>query len=123
MINSKSLCYSILNDSRLINIIGEDNILDSYPNEVEIFPCVIFLDENQRDVEFADNKPKASSLSYQIHIFTKALDGYPTDSEIAMVVAEIMGDEYFSVSQNRELSDVDDDTKHRVMTFKKNILS
>lgn len=123
MINAKTLYYSILQDERLTDLIGEDNILDAYPEIVETFPCVIFLEENQSDREFADNQPLADELSLSIHIFTKALDGYSTTSEIGLIVANIMRENFFVATQNRELSDVEDSIRHRIMTFRKTILS
>lgn len=123
MINAKSLYYSILQDERLTELVGEDNILDAYPETVETFPCVIFLEENQLDREFADNQPLADELSLTVHIFTKALDGYPTSSEIGLVVATIMRGNFFVATQNREMSDVSDNVRHRVMAFRKVLLS
>lgn len=123
MINAKSLYYSILQDERLTDLVGEDNILDAYPETVETFPCVIFLEENQLDREFADNQPLADELSLTVHIFTKSLDGYPTTSEIGLVVATIMRENFFVATQNREMSDVSDNVRHRVMAFRKVLLS
>ena len=123
MINAKSLYYSILQDERLTELVGEDNILDAYPETVETFPCVIFLEENQLDREFADNQPLADELSLTVHIFTKVLDGYPTSSEIGLVVATIMRENFFVATQNREMSDVSDNVRHRVMAFRKVLLS
>lgn len=123
MINAKSLYYSLLSDSRITDLVGEDNVFDAYPETVETFPCVIFLDANQSDTEFADNLPIADSLELQVHIFTKALDGYATTSEIGLVVATVMRENFFVATQNSELSDVEDNVRHRVMTFRKVLLS
>lgn len=120
MINAKALYYSLLNDERLTDIVSD--IFDAYPETVETFPCVIYLEENQSDIEFADNKPMGDSLSFEVHIFTKALDGFPTTSEIGLIVAEIMMDNYFVCRGNREVADVVDNVRHRVMTFGKFLL-
>lgn len=123
MINTKALYYSLLNDERITALVGADNILDAYPNTVETFPCVIYLDDNQNDIEFADNQPLANDVSVQIHIFTKALADYYTTFEIGSVVATIMAENFFACTQNGEAPDVDDDVRHRVMTFRKVIFS
>lgn len=123
MINLKSLVYKILKDSRITSLISEDNILDAYPNKVETFPCIIFLDSNQNDIEFADNKPLGDNCSVDIHIFTKALGGYSTTSEIGITVAEVFTDNFFACVGNTEVSDPDPNVRHRVMNFRKEILS
>lgn len=120
MINAKKLYYRLLNDERLTSIV--EDIMDAYPDTVETFPCVIYLEENQNDIEFADNLPIADNLSMQVHIFTKALDGYATTSEIGLVVAEIMKENYFVCKGNTEVADVVDNVRHRVMTFGKFVL-
>lgn len=123
MINLKTLIHNILNDSRITSLISEDNILDVYPNEVETYPCIIFLDSNQNDIEFADNKPLGDNCSVEIHIFTKALEGYSTTSEIGIVISEVFKDEFFACVGNTEVADPDPDVRHRVMNFRKGILS
>ena len=123
MINLKSLVYNILNDSRITSLISEDNILDAYPNKIETFPCIIFLDSNQNDIEFADNKPLGDDCSVTIHIFTKALGGYSTTSEIGIVVSEVFKDNFFSCDGNTEVNDPDPNVRHRIMNFRKEILS
>ena len=47
MINAKKLYNTILNDSRITDLVKV--VLDAYPETVETFPCVIYLDENQSD--------------------------------------------------------------------------
>ena len=123
MINTKALYYSLLNDERITALVGNDNIFDAYPNTVETFPCIIYLDENQNDVEFADNQPLANDITVQIHIFTKALENYYTTFEIGSVVARVMAENFFACTQNGESPDPDADVRHRVMTFRKVVLS
>lgn len=115
MINAKAKYYSILNDERLTSIV--EKVLDAYPNTITKFPCVIFLDDNQNDTEFADNEPLADNLSLQVHIFTKALSGYKTTTEIGLVVNTLMKENYFACTSNREVPDSDDKVRHRVMYF------
>lgn len=121
MINAKELYYSILNDERLTSLV--EDIFDSYPETIETFPCVVFQEENQSDIEFADNQPIGDDISVQIHIFTKAIASYPTTSEIGLVINTLMHEYYFSCRTNREVPDVEDNIRHRVMTFGKALLS
>jgi hypothetical protein len=121
MINTKAIYSKLLSDSRLTELISEDNIFSSYPNEVEIFPCVIYVDEEQADEEYSENFPNASRCSVTIHIFSKKLDGYITTSEICVIIAQIMNEDLWNCSQNGEVSDPDPDCEHRVMRFNKSI--
>lgn len=121
MINAKKLYLELLSDSRITDLVSEENILSSYPNEVEIFPCIIFLDENQNDTEYNDNKCGAEDCSVMIHIFSKKLEEYPTISEIGIKIAEVMNEDLWNCSQNGEVSDPDPDVEHRVMVFNKSI--
>lgn len=121
MINAKVLINDLLDDERITTLV--EDVLDFYPNEIETFPCIIFQENGQNDREFADNLPLADDVSYQIHIFTKAIADYPTTSEIGIVVCEVMKENFFTCSNNREVPDVDDNVRHRVMEFRKIILS
>lgn len=121
MINAKKLYSELLSDSRITELVPEENILNAYPDEVEIFPCIVFLDENQTDIEYNDNKVGGSLCSTMIHIFSKKLEGYLTTSEIGIKVAEVMNEDLWYCSQNRETPDPDPDTEHRVMVFSKSI--
>ena len=121
MINAKKLYLELLSDSRITDLVSEENILSSYPNEVEIFPCIIFLDENQNDTEYNDNKCGAEDCSVMIHVFSKKLEEYPTTSEIGIKIAEVMNEDLWNCSQNGEVSDPDPDAEHRVMVFNKSI--
>lgn len=118
MKNLNEIVYGILSgDEAIAGYVGE-NILDAYPNMVENFPCIIFLDANQSDVEFADNKPLADAAEVEIHIFTKALDGFPTATEIGEAVYVAMNENYFVLTGGRGLSDPDPDVRHRIMNFR-----
>lgn len=121
MINAKKIIYNILNDERLTSQVKD--IFDAYPTTVENFPCVIFLDAGQNDIEFADNKPLAVNVDIEVHIFTKALDGYLTTSQIGITVDDIMKENYFICNSNMEVPDVDDNVRHRVMVFRNNFFS
>lgn len=123
MINAKKIYTKLLNDKRITSLVSDEKILNAYPNEIEIYPCIIFLDENQSDAEYCENKPRGSSCSVQIHIFTKKLEGYVTTSDVAEAICEVMNDDLWDCSQNGEVSDPDPDCEHRVMIFNKSIFN
>lgn len=123
MINTKVIYNTLLNDTRITELVDEDNILSSWPNEVETFPCIIFMDENQSDDEYYENMPGASRCSVQIHIFSKKLDGYVTTSEIGVIIAKVMNEDLWNCSQNGEVSDPDPNCEHRVMVFNRSIFN
>jgi len=117
MVNLKKIVYDILNNETIVEM--GLTVLDAYPNEVETFPTVVFMEVNQNDIEFADNKPLANNCEIEVHIFTKAVDGYMTTNEIASVINNAMQENFFIVSSNREVPDSVDDVRHRVMNFRK----
>lgn len=121
MINAKKLYYTLLQDERITEY--TENIFDAYPSTVETFPCVIFLEQSQSDIEFADNLPMANNLTVDIHIFTKALEDYPTTAELAIAINSVMQENFFVCRNNREVPDPDGDVRHRVLTFGKFIFS
>ena len=124
MINAKKIYNTLLNDSRITALVDDDNILSAWPDEeIENFPCIIFMDNNQADDEYNDNKAAASSCSVQIHIFSKKLDGYTSTADIAIAVAEVMNEDLWHCSQNGEVADPDPDAEHRVMSFNKSIFN
>ena len=121
MINAKKLYKKIFSDERITAVIPEDNILNAYPNEVEIFPCIIYLDDNQSDGEYSDNKSGASGCSLMVHIFSKKISGYISTAEVAIKIAEVLNEKLWHCSQNREIGDPDPNTEHRVIVFNKSI--
>ena len=123
MINAKKIYASLLNNERITSLVSDEKILNTYPNEIEIYPCIIFLDENQNDTEYCENKPRANGCSVHIHIFTKKLDGYVTTSDVAEAICEVMNEDLWNCSQNGEVSDPDPDCEHRVMRFNKSIFN
>ena len=122
MINAKKIYNEMLNDSVLVEMVGEDSIMDSYPDEVVKFPCVIFTDSLQADIEFGDNQPHGTECYVDVHIFTKALEGFPTTTEIGLVVNNIFHKNDFYCTSNSELGK-GNGTKHRVMKFKNEFFS
>ena len=123
MINTKVIYNTLLYDTRISELVDEDNILSSWPNEFETFPCIIFLDENQSDDEYYENMPGASRCSIQVHIYTKKIGNYVTTSEIGVIIAKVMNEDLWNCSQNGEVSDPDPDAEHRVMMFNKSIFN
>ena len=121
MINAKAIYNTLLNDERVKAVAKE--IVDAYPSIITKFPCVIFLDAEQSDREFADNLPTVDKLGVEIHIFTKALGTYKTTTEIGLVVADVMKKQFFTCSSNREVPDVEDNIRHRVMYFTREVFS
>lgn len=121
MINAKKLYSDLLSDSRITTLVSDENIFNSYPDTIENFPCIVFIDENQSDVEYNDNKVGGSFCSVGIHIFSKKLEGYLTTSEIGIKVSEVLNEDLWHCSQNMETSDPDPNVEHRVMVFSKSI--
>ena len=121
MINSKEIYANLLSDERIKTVVDENNILNAYPASVENFPCIVFIDENQSDGEYADNKHTADNCSVTIHIFSKKLDEYVTTSEIGVIIANVLNEDLWHCSMNREITDPNPDVEHRVMDFSKSI--
>lgn len=121
MVNAKKIYSQLLSNALITAVVPGDNILNAYPNEIENYPCIVFLDENQSDSEYADNFHTVQRCSVTIHIFSKKLDGYVTTSEISVIIAEVMNADLWHCSQNGEISDPDPDAEHRVMRFEKSI--
>lgn len=122
MINAKKIYNTLLNDSRITALVKPKNILNAYPEIIQNFPCIVFLDEKQKDTEYSDNMPMASTCTVQIHIFSKKVAGFPTTSEIGIKVAEVMNEDWWNCSMNGETPDMIDYIDHRVMRFSKSIL-
>lgn len=121
MINAKKLYKKIFSDERITSVIPGDNILNAYPAEVEIFPCIIYLDENQSDGEYSDNKSGASSCLLTVHIFSKKITGYVSTADVSVIIANVLNEKLWNCSQNKEVGDPDPDTEHRIMMFNKSI--
>ena len=122
MINVKAFYNQLFEDSRITALVPEDNIFNAYPETIETFPALIFVDESQNDIEYADNKSMGSSCSLLVHIYSKKLNGYPTTSQIGIAVAEVMNENWWNCSSNGETAEPVDDVEHRIMRFSKSIL-
>ena len=124
MINAKEYLKGLLNNQEIFAKLGKNGkIYATYPNEVTVFPCIIFSEENQFDTGFSDNFPEGSEVKARIHIYTKTNSGLPTTWEIGEVVYSIFRNDYWSCVYNSEMSDVEDNVRHRVMDFRKEFYS
>ena len=122
--NLKKYYMSLLsNNSALITILGNGKILSAYPQKVTIFPTVIFEDINSSDVAFSDNLPEGTSAQIRIHIFSKTLKGYPKAEDIAEIIRNIFRDDFWAMTNNQDTPDVEDNTKHRIMDFRREFYS
>lgn len=122
--NLKKYYKDLLSGSaELTEIVGEGKILSAYPQEVNIFPLVVYEDQNSRDVEFSDNLPEGTAASVRVHIFTKTLAGYPTTTAIGEAVRRLFRADYWTLGTNQETADVDDSIRHRVMDFTREFYS
>ena len=123
--NLKKYYKTLLSENAdLISILGSvKKITSTYPQEVTIFPLVIFEDMNSADVAFSDNKPEGPSAQVRIHIFSKTVDGFPKVEAIAEIIRAIFREDYWAMTNNTETSDVKDNTKHRVMDFRREFYS
>lgn len=118
--NLKKYCMKLLTGSNeLAALIGENKIMSAYPQNVTVFPSVIFEDIDSRDVAFSDNLPEGTAAQVRIHIFTKSIKGYPKTEDIADIIRMLFRADYWAMTGNTETPDVDDNIKHRVMGFRR----
>jgi hypothetical protein len=110
----------LLNSSQaLISLIGENKIISAYPQEVTVFPCIIFEDVDSRDIAFSDNLPEGTAAQVRIHIFSKSIKGYPKTEDIADIIRMLFRADYWAMTGCTETSEVEDNVKHRVMGFRR----
>ena len=99
------------------------HIISPYPNEVTVFPLVVYEDSDARDTAYSDNLPMGTVARVRVHIFTKTLGGYPTTGTIGDVIRGIFRSENWNCSMNGETADVDDSIRHRIMEFTRSFYS
>lgn len=122
--NLKKYYMDLLSASlELKELIGENKIVSTYPNEVKSFPLVVYEDVNSSDVAFSDNLPEGTSAQVRIHIFSKTISGYPKAETIADVVRSIFRNDFWSMMGNNESPDVEDNIKHRILDFRREFYS
>lgn len=118
MFNVKKYVRKILTDSSdITTIVPATKILSAYPSEVVDFPCIIYEEQGQSDVEFSDNLPNGTRARVRIHIFTKSLDGYATTTTIGKLIHSLFRIDYWTCTLNTEVADTDESVKHRIMDF------
>jgi hypothetical protein len=100
---------------------GITHLSDMRPEVISIFPMVILTDDGQNDREFADNKPKAVKVSIKVDIYTKAIAGAVTTSDIGINIARVLDSMYFTCIGNRETPEPLDSVRHRVMRFSRDL--
>lgn len=122
MFNIKKYVFTQLSGSTALQtLIGSGQVVDMYPNEVNTFPLVVYLESNQSDNEYADNKPETSRASVIVHIFTKSLKGFPTTTAIGIVIGDIFKNLLWHCVSNGETPDPNDSVRHRVMIFSRDL--
>ncbi|MBR5775672.1 MAG: hypothetical protein IKY42_05370 [Bacteroidaceae bacterium] len=121
MINAKAIYNELLNDESILELVEEDSIFDSSPSTIEKFPCICFTDSSQADEEYADNRHTFQRCVAEVHIFTKALEGFPTTSEIGVRIADVFNADWWHCSNSVEVPDPEEDVRHRVMTFSRDV--
>ncbi len=124
MLNVKPWYYSMMTgDTELVTLLGgSDRIRDVRPEVVSIYPAVFYTDESQFDVEYADNRPTASSVRLLLDIYTMVENGYPPADEIALVLARLFGDKMFHCGQNGDVPDPVSGVQHRRMRFSRGVV-
>ena len=104
MINIKPLIYKELQKVA-------DNVTDTYPDDWENVPVVIFLEEQNKPGEWYDDQEKKSHIRYKVDIFDK-----DSTSDLAVKINEI----FASLGLRRtDCQDVPDPShlRHKLMRF------
>ena len=88
-----------------------DNVTDTYPDDWENFPVVIFLEEQNKPGEWYDEKERKSNIRYKVDIFDK-----DSTSSLAVEIDKI----FASLGLRRtDCQDVPDPShlRHKLMRF------
>lgn len=104
MINIKPLIYQEL--SKLTA-----NVTDTYPDDWETFPVVIFLEEQNKPYDYYDDREQKSEIRYKIDVFDKA-----STSDLSVKINEVfakLGLKRMDATDVPEASHL----KHKVMRF------
>lgn len=117
MTNVKEKINSLLSDA-----LNDIQIFAGYPNTIEKFPCVCFMEDGQSEVEFADNTAHYNDCEIELHIFTKKLSGYKTSYEIAFIIDSVMSGDNWVCLNNRETPEPDNEVEHRILSYRKDFL-
>nr|DAS68116.1 MAG TPA: tail component [Caudoviricetes sp.] len=104
MINIKPVIYKELQKVA-------DNVTDTYPDDWENFPVVIFLEEQNKPGDWYDEKERKSNIRYKVDIFDK-----DSTSNLAVEIDKI----FASLGLRRtDCQDVPDPShlRHKLMRF------
>lgn len=104
MINIKPVIYKELQKVA-------DNVTDTYPDDWENFPVVIFLEEQNKPGEWYGEKERKSNIRYKVDIFDK-----DSTSSLAVEIDKI----FASLGLRRtDCQDVPDPShlRHKLMRF------
>jgi hypothetical protein len=105
----------MINYSPLVTALGSANkILRAYPNTVNDLPVLAFMEANNRNESFYDNRPLADSESVDIHIFT-AFD-VPTSS-LSDTVSALMASLLFTRDYQADQDDPSTKVRHKILKF------
>lgn len=104
MINIKPVIYKELQKVA-------DNVTDTYPDDWENFPVVIFLEEQNKPGEWYDEKERKSNIRYKVDIFDK-----DSTSSLAVEIDKIFASLGF---RRTDCQDVPDPShlRHKLMRF------
>lgn len=48
-----------------------ENVTDSYPSDWETFPCIQYLEEENRPAEYTDDQERMTYIRYKVDIWSK----------------------------------------------------
>lgn len=118
MTNIKKIVNDLLDSTTLEGI----SVVCGYPNEVQKFPLICWVESSQYEEEFSDNKARYNKCEIEIHIYTKKLTGYQTTNEIARLVDNIFYNDFWTCANNIDVGDTDNSVEHRVLYYRKEFL-
>lgn len=117
MEDTQSFVFTTLStDATLLALVGGiTHISEARPENITVFPYIVFREDDQADSEFVDNLPVASDSKYVIDIFVKEADTYP----IAKVIHDIFMALFWTCEYSSDTLDPDISVRHRIMRFKR----
>lgn len=108
MISIKDEIYKGLSNAlEQLNI----SVFDYYPDEIEKFPLVVYLEENNKPYEIVDEQEVTSEIAYRVDVWAK-----DSTTEIAIAINSV----FAKFGINRKLcADAPDVSglKHKLMRF------
>lgn len=115
--DTEAYIYSKLStDAALLALVGDtDHISGTHPENITVFPYILYREELQDDREFADNLPLASTSAMVIDIYVKDADTYP----YAKAVHTLFSADFWTCEYSSDVPDPQVRVKHRNMRFKR----